>query len=141
MEEVGVVKSIEGPLSIVLVTKKSACEHCTAGTCHLSEDGAVIEALNEAGAEVGQTVRVELKPYTYLKGSMVVYGLPALSLVIGAVVGKELGDAGFVGFDPDLSSAVFAFGAFFASLVLVKLWSNRAEKQTRYRPVIKEIIN
>ncbi len=140
MEEVGSVKSIQGPMATVVVTKKSMCEHCTAGTCSMTEGGAELEALNEAGAGVGQKVRVELKAYSYLKGSMIIYGLPALMLIIGAVVGKEIGPR-FMGLDSDLVSAIFAFGAFAFSIVLVKLWSMKAEKKTEYRPVIKEIID
>jgi sigma-E factor negative regulatory protein RseC len=106
----------------------------------MTEGGAELEALNEAGAEVGQKVRVELKAYSYLKGSMMLYGLPALMLVIGAVVGKEIGPR-FMGLDSDLVSAIFAFGAFALSIVIVKLWSMKAEKKTEYRPVIKEILD
>jgi sigma-E factor negative regulatory protein RseC len=140
MEEVGSVKSIQGSMATVVVAKKSMCEQCTAGTCLLTEGGAELEALNEAGAEVGQNVRVELKAYSYIKGSMMVYGLPALMLVIGAVVGKEIGPR-FMGLDSDLVSAIFAFGAFALSIVFVKLWSMQAGKKTEYRPVIKEIID
>jgi sigma-E factor negative regulatory protein RseC len=139
MEEIGAVKSVQGPMATVVVTKKGMCEHCTAGTCHMSDDGAEIEALNEAGAEIGQRVRVELQTYSYLRGSMMVYGLPALALVIGAVVGKEIGPR-YLSLDSDLLSAIFGFGAFGLSLVFVKLWSTRAEKETRYRPTIKEIL-
>jgi sigma-E factor negative regulatory protein RseC len=139
MEEIGSVKSIQGPMATVTVTKKSACEHCTAGTCHLADEGAELEALNEAQAAVGQKVRVELQAYSYLKGSMMVYGLPALALVVGAVLGKELMPR-YMSLDSDLLSAIFGFGAFGLSLVLVKIWSSRAEKETKYRPVIKEII-
>ncbi len=141
MEEIGIVKSIEGPLSTVVVEKKSMCEHCTAGTCLITEGGAELEALNEAGAVVGQKVRVELRSYSYLKGSMMVYGLPALALVAGAIVGKEMVGSRLWGLDPDLVSAIFAFGAFALSFVFVKLWAMGAEKKTIYRPVIKEILD
>lgn len=140
MEETGVVKSIQGPFSVVLVTKKSACEHCTAGTCHLSDDGAELEALNEAGAQVGQRVRVILRPMDYVKGSMMVYGIPALALIIGAIVGKEYGPR-IIPLDADLVSAIFAFGSLGLSLLLVKLWLRSAEKETKYRPVITEILS
>lgn len=127
-------------MATVVVDKKGMCEHCTAGTCSMTESGAELEALNEAGAGVGQKVRVELRAYSYLKGSMMIYGLPALMLIIGAVVGKEIGPR-FMGLDSDTVSAIFAFGAFALSIVFVKLWSMKAEKKTEYRPVIKEIID
>ncbi|MEJ2314402.1 MAG: SoxR reducing system RseC family protein [Nitrospirota bacterium] len=139
MEEVGSVKSIQGPLATVVVAKKSACEHCTAGTCTIKGGGAEIEALNEAGAKVGQRVRVELQAYSYVKGSIMIYGLPAVALIAGAIAGKELVGARW-GLDSDLVSAIFAFGAFALSFIVVKLWSKGAEKSTGYRPVVKEIL-
>lgn len=141
MEETGVVKIVTGPVATVTVAKKSMCENCTAGTCLLTNEGAELVALNKAGAKVGQTVRVALTPYTYLKGSLVVYGLPAAMLVIGAVVGKHFSPRVFESIDPELGSALFGFGFFAVSFLLIKLWSMGAEKKTEYRPVVVEIIS
>jgi sigma-E factor negative regulatory protein RseC len=85
-------------------------------------------------------VRVELKPYSYLKGSTIVYGLPALALVVGAVAGKELFSGLFRTMDGDIVSAIFGFGAFIIAFILIKLWSMRFEKKTEYKPVIEEIL-
>jgi sigma-E factor negative regulatory protein RseC len=139
MEEIGVVKSISGAMATVSVDRKSACEQCAAG-CKITGSGAEIEAVNRAKAEVGQKVRVELKPYAYLKGSIIVYGLPALALIIGAVAGKEFFSGLFPAVDPDTMSAIFGFGAFITSFVLIKFWSVRAEKKTELKPVIEEIL-
>ncbi len=140
MEEIGVVKSIEGVTAVVVVAKRSVCQQCRQGTCHLTEEGAEINAINTVRAEVGQRVRVVLKPYTYLKGTLIVYGLPALSLVIGAVLGKEVFAGYMKDIEPDLVSAIFAFSAFGISFLAVKLWSMRAEGKVEYKPVIEEIL-
>lgn len=139
MNEIGIVKRIDGITAIVSVERKSACEQCAAG-CKLIDSEADIEAINRAKAKIGQKVRVEIKPYSYLKGSVIVYGLPALALIIGAVVGKEFFSGFFRTLDPDIVSALFGFGAFTVSFVVVKLWSMRLEKRTEYKPTIEEII-
>ena len=139
MEEIGIVKSLQGNLARVSVVRKSACDQCKAG-CILTEDGAEMEALNEVGAEVGQRVRIVTKPFTYLKGSLLVYGVPALALILGAVVGKEMLPGLFRDYDPDMLSALSGFGAFIVCLIAVKIWSTRVEKMTEYKPVIEEIL-
>ena len=139
MNEIGTVKHIHGITAIVTVERKSACEQCAAG-CKLGDSGADIEAVNRVEAKVGQKVRVEIRPYSYLKGSVIVYGLPALALVAGAVVGKELLSGFFPARDPDIVSALAGFGAFAVSFLIVKLWSMRIEKKPEYKPVIEEII-
>jgi positive regulator of sigma E activity len=140
MEEIGIVKSIEGPFAKVLVQRKSVCDKCTAGTCHLMEEGAELDALNEAKAQVGQKVKVVLRPFSYLKGSLIAYGMPALALILGAVLGREVLAQYFTGMDPDSVSAIFAFGAFALSFLIVKVWSTRAEKRVEYKPVVEQIL-
>ncbi len=141
MEEIGIVKSVEGMTAVVSVPKKSACEGCTLGTCTIEEKSMEIEAWNEAGAKAGQRVRVSIKSYAYMKGTMIVYGLPAVGLVAGAVVGKELMRGVFPATDPDMLSAVFGFAACILSFLLVKIWVNKTVKKTESRPVVEEILN
>jgi sigma-E factor negative regulatory protein RseC len=141
VEEIGVIKSIEDVIAKVSVPRKNACEGCTLGTCNPGEQFMEIEALNAVEACVGQKVRVVMKPYSYLKGSIVVYGVPALALVIGAVIGKEVLSHYFNKFDPDIISAISGFSAFIISFICIKFWSNRVGKKLELKPVIEEILN
>ncbi|MBI4684665.1 MAG: SoxR reducing system RseC family protein [Nitrospirae bacterium] len=140
MEEVGVVKSIEGMIAKVSVPRKSVCEGCTAGTCKPDEQSMEIEAINKAKAKVGQRVKVIVKTYTYLSGSIIVYGIPALALITGAIIGKEVFSSQFKDMDPDIISAIFGFGAFLIAFLVIKIWSMTASKKTESKPVIEEIL-
>ena len=141
IEEIGIVKSVEGMTAVVAVPKKSACEGCTLGACKPEDRSMEIEAWNEAGAKAGQRVKVAIKSYTYLKGAMVVYGLPAVGLVAGAVVGKELMSRVFTSADPDMLSALFGFGACILSFLIVKIWAHKAGSKAESMPVVEEILN
>src|SRR4030042_6832861 len=112
MEEVGIIKSIEGLVATVSVPKKSACEGCSLGICKPEDQTMELEALNHVNARVGQKVKLVMKTYTYLKGSIIVNGIPALALIIGAILGKEVFSNYFRETDPDILSAVFGLGAF-----------------------------
>lgn len=140
MDEIGIVKSTAGAFAKVSVPKKSGCEGCTAGTCKPDEQSMEIDALNKAGAKAGQKVRVVIKSYTYLKGSMLVYGIPAIALITGAVLGKEIFSSQFKDTNPDILSAIFGFGLFAAAFLGIKLWSLTADKKTETKPVIEEIL-
>lgn len=142
MEETGVVLSVQGDIARVLVQKRGACEGCAAaGTCKPSEETAELEAFNPIGAKVGQTVRLALKPQLYLKTSLIVYGIPAVSLVAGAIIGKNIGEIYFKGIDSDIIAAAIGFGALIISFFIIKLWSNKVERKEEYKPVIEEIIS
>ena len=134
------IMSINGLTAKVSVPRKSACEGCTAGTCKPGEQSMEIEAMNPIKANVGQTVRIVMKPYSYLKGAMIVYGMPAIALVIGAILGKEFFSTYFTGVDPDVVSAFFGFGAFIIFFLLIKFWSSKLEKKQDLKPVIEEIL-
>lgn len=99
-----------------------------------------IEAVNQAGAVAGQRVRVAIKSSAYMKGSLVVYGLPAIGLVIGAVLGKEVVSVFVKGVDPDILSAVVGFAVFGITLGMVKIWSNSTGNKLASKPVIVEIL-
>lgn len=141
IEEIGIVKSVEGMTAVVAVAKKSACEGCTLGACKSEDRSMEIEAWNEAGAKAGQRVKVAINSYPYMKGAMVVYGLPAVGLVAGAVVGKELMSRVFPSADPDVLSALFGFGACILSFLIVKIWARKAGSKAESRPVVEEILN
>lgn len=140
MEEIGVVKKTNGVMATVVVERKSACDQCKQ-SCKVTEGGAEIEALNLVRADVGSTVKVQMKPYTYLKGSLLVYGFPALALIIGAVAGRELISRYITGIDKDLLSAVCGFGALMIAIIIVKIYTSKAEKNIELKPVIEEILN
>lgn len=140
MEEVGVVKKVENVFATVVIERKSACDQCKQG-CKITGGGAEIEALNRAGAGVGQKVMVRMKPYTYLKGSLLVYGFPALSLIVGAIIGRELLADHIQVIDKDLLSAITGFSACILSLIFVRIISAKADRKTELKPVIEDILS
>lgn len=140
VEEVGIIKNIDGMTATVSIPRKSACEGCSFSACKTGKEGMLIEALNPVNARVGQKVRIVMKPYTYLKGSAIVYGIPAIALVSGAVLGKEVLSRYFVRTDPDILSAITGFIAFALSFLLIKVWSKKTAEKEDIKPVIEEIL-
>jgi sigma-E factor negative regulatory protein RseC len=141
VEEIGVVKDVSGATALVVVMKQSACDACAAGSaCKVTGEGAEIEALNSAQARKGDTVRISFRPYTYFKGSLMVYGIPGLALILGAVIGKEY-VAGFLPqIDPEIVSAICGFGLLAAAFIVVKLFMRRIEAGKKFTPIIEEIL-
>jgi sigma-E factor negative regulatory protein RseC len=141
MKEIGIVQKIDGATAIVSVQRQSACDSCPGSSvCKLIGSEAHIEAINEIGADIGDTVQVKFKPHTYLKGTILIYGIPAIMLIIGAIIGKELLSKIFIKNDPDLLSAICGFGLFILSFFFMKMISRRLEKKQEYIPVIDSII-
>jgi len=140
MEEVGTIKSTDGLFAVVSVPRKSSCEGCTLSICKPDEQIMEIEALNTAKAGVGQKVRVVMESSSYMKSAGIVYGIPALALVLGAVAGKELFSRYLPGFDPDSISAMCGFGGLILAFIVIRLWTDKTAKRKERKPVIEEIL-
>ncbi|MEW6600078.1 MAG: SoxR reducing system RseC family protein [Nitrospirota bacterium] len=141
LEETGVVTRIDGNMARVLVQKKSACDGCSIeGACKSTPEGMEIEALNAAHAEVGQRVKILLTTGEYLKGTIIVYGIPLVVFIAGAIAGKSMGEKYFADMNSDIIAAVTGFISLILSLFAARLWSRRMESRTEYKPVIEEII-
>lgn len=141
MQEIGVIKSVDGVLARVLIGRKSSCcDSCEKDTCDIPEDGVETEAINEAGAAVGQKVKVVMKPLTYFKGALIIYVLPIFALIAGAILGKMYLPSFIGGIDSDLLAALGGSFSFLVSMVLVKILSDMLDRKTENKSVIKEIL-
>ncbi len=141
IEEEGIVAEIAGDIAKVALVKKSACEQCAAsGVCHPG-DQEYMEASNPLGAKKGQKVKVVVAPQVYLKASIILYGVPMVSLVAGAIIAKNIAER-YTGESP---SDLWAFAAGMICMVVsfffIRVYNNKVEKTQTYKPVIVEILS
>lgn len=140
IEEEGIVAEIEGGRAKVAITKKSACESCTAaGVCHPG-DQELMEADNPLGAKKGQKVKVVIAPQVYLKASIILYGLPMVALVGGAILGKNMAIKYGAAADSDFWAFISGMACLIFSFFFIRMYNKKVEKSRRYRPVIVEIL-
>jgi sigma-E factor negative regulatory protein RseC len=143
IEEIGTVVELKSKLlAVVMCTKSSLCENCaTNGNCALGDDDntRLIEVHNLLGAEVGEQVRIATTTKSFLQSSFLLYIVPLIALVIGAIVGLLVGEKIPTGLDPNLLSAIF--GVFFmsGSFVILRVGSSVLNKES-YMPKIIEIL-
>ena len=144
IEEVGTVVELKGKhTAVVMCQKSSLCENCaTDGNCIMGDDDKTrfIEVQNTLGATVGELVRIATTTKSFLQSSFLLYIVPLIALVIGAIVGKLVGDNVATGLDPNLLSAIF--GVFFmaGSFVILRVGSSALEPES-YMPKIVAIIH
>ena len=135
----GIVKAIRGSMAVAVTKREDACEHCTAkDSCEMfggTGANAEVEALNTAGAEVGDIVTISLNSSAVLKGAFFIYMVPIVGLVGGIVLGFVL--ANVLPFKQEIVVGVTAGVA----LVISFLWlRKKAKKLARTREFVPEII-
>lgn len=141
LEEEGTIISVDGEQAVVAVVSHGGCESCpSASVCGGEGERRSVTAMNPVHARPGDRVKIVMHAKMYIKGTMIVYGVPAVLLIAGAMLGKTYADARMPGTDPDMVAAGAGFTLFIAAFIGAKLWSHRVEKSDKYIPVIEKIL-
>jgi len=140
--EEGVVTKIESTATAwVKTTKSGACRSCSArSSCHSmgGSNEMEVEAINQAGAQVGQKVMLSFGTSPLLKATFLLYVFPILTMIAGALVGQQL--APNFNVDASFLSAIFGFLFFGLTILFVRFKGNKLAQRDEYRPKIIRVI-
>lgn len=139
--EQGIILKVTGERALVKVKRSSMCEGCnSSGACH-SLGGAnemEAEALNLAEASEGDHVLLSMNPRSVLKIAFLVYLVPVIALVIGAIVGEKY--ASRYSFSPEFGAFFLAVIAFTVVMIPIKYIGNKMGTSDEYTPKIIKVI-
>jgi sigma-E factor negative regulatory protein RseC len=143
LEEVGTVVELRGKqVALVLCQKSSACGHCASmEVCHIGDDSRArtVEAFNTLGARIGDRVRIVTSTRNFLQSSFVLYIVPLMGLLLGAVLGLLVGEKMPEGPDPNLLSAIIGVAFLVGSFLAIRVGSRAIAKET-FMPRIHSIL-
>ena len=90
VSEKGVVQEILNQKAMVRIQRSASCATCDSrGTCGvMSGKEMVIEVANDLQAKVGDQVEISMPTGTVLKLSLLIYFVPIVALLIGAIAGR-----------------------------------------------------
>jgi len=141
LEEEGIVLELSDDQAVVAVTAGSACDKCpSASICHSDGDRKTITALNPHKAKPGDRVYVVMHSQMYLKGTIIVYGIPMVLFIAGAILGNYMAGTYFPGWNADLMAAACGTLLLVLSFGAAKIWSRKVEGNECYLPVIEKIL-
>jgi len=139
--EKGIVIKIDSSTAWVKTTKTHACKGCAArGYCNVMGGGneMEVEAINYAGAKVGEKVVISFETSPLLKATFMLYVLPVLFLMAGAFIGNKM--APFFNFDASTLSVITGFLFFGLIIIFLKSKGNKLAKKDEYRPKVIKIL-
>ena len=139
IEESGTIIEIrDGGVAVVQCCRNSACHHCpSAAACHLGDDRQtmLVEALNVAGGQLHDEVKVVTSTRNFLQSSFMLYIIPVLGLIAGAILGQMLGENLAARIDPSLLSALLGLLGLILAFVGVRALT-RSWRREHYMPRI-----
>ena len=138
--EEGVVEEIKNRNALVRVKKSSACKNCASrDSCEVnSTRDMLVEVYNEVEAREGDWVELSIPAGSFLGLSIMVYLFPVAGLVVGALLGNEIGR--ILGL-PIAASSVCGGGLLLVLTYYVLKWINNSSgRAEKYRPRMTRII-
>ena len=139
--EEGVIEKASKRKALVRIQPSSACASCESrGTCDVTSDKKrmMIEVSNDLQAKIGDRVQISMPEGSLLTLSFLVYFLPIVALILGAVLGAKVGPV----FNMESTSASIIGGGLAVGLVLfaLKWFDQRSNAKDRYYPRMTRII-
>ena len=139
--EEGIVCRIDTSNAWVATTRSSACETCASkGSCSTLGSGREMEvqAVNTAGAQVGDRVVISFETASLFKLTFLIYIFPILAMFAGALLGQTASPILHV--DATTLSVVCALLFFLLAFGLVRFSGNRLAQKDEYRPKVVRIL-
>ena len=87
----------------------------------------------------GDRVQISLSDMSFLKASLVIYLVPTLALVVGALTGSQYAEPR--GIDPNTGALVGGVIALAVALIGTQIWGRRRAKDKCYTPTITRVLS
>jgi sigma-E factor negative regulatory protein RseC len=143
IEESGEIIACEGEYAWVETQRKSACGSCSVnkgcGTGALSkmygDKFSRVKALNPISAHQGEVVILGLAEEALVRGSLMMYGVPLVGLILGAVLGVAIAESMALE-SSDGVTALLGIAGLALGFYVVRLFNQRVARDERYQPVV-----
>ncbi len=135
-EEVEVVSIIDKNTAEVLKLRAEACSSCgSASICGVKKELKFkAENPKKLDLKVGERVKIEIPEISLTKISLIVYGIPTLSLILSLVVFLAILKL------PEINSLLFSLIPLLLSICVVRLYDKNYRAKKGNKPRIIEII-
>jgi len=147
IEETAIVVAIEGEQALLQTQRRSACHSCSVkqgcGTSVLAKvvgtRSSQISVDNTLQAQVGDEVLLGIQENALVSGSLLVYALPLVMLLIFAMAAEAL--AGWLGWQQELFSITAGAVGFIASIYLIRFGLDKTALKQRIQPHMLRIVS
>ncbi len=141
--EEGTITKVAGDKAWVRTRRSSMCEGCKSSRVCFSLGGGEdmeTEAANTIGGRVGDRILLKISSKSLWKISFILYMIPVIFLVSGAIVGQKIGEKYFPSLEPELCSLLSSILACALSYLIVRIFAKRVRGNRNYMPEIVKII-
>ncbi len=143
LEETARVVKVDEDAVWVETQRRSTCGSCSAskgcGTAAISralgKRRSIVRVLSSMPLKTGDQVIIGIRERALVKGSLAVYAVPVLLLLLGALLG-ELGAQRFLWQSAEAGGLVLGISGFAAGLLWLRRFTRRIRSDADFQPVV-----
>jgi sigma-E factor negative regulatory protein RseC len=134
LRERGIVEKVSPQRAVIRIQQSSACAGCEArGACQVNGDKKLlVEVKNDLDAKIGDTVEISMPSGSVLKVSLLVYALPILGLILGALSGGAWAGVFHISSTP--ASLIGAGAGLAVSVIVLRRFDRSVRSKPHYSP-------
>lgn len=140
MPRVGKIAKVHDGLAMIRFKANEACEGCEACGHGADDSEKELEAINNLGAEVGDTVEFDMEVPSLLSAAFIAYTIPMLvmlgTILISFFIFRSMGTVEH----GDLYSIAIGFVALFLTYMVIRKFDPKFKASKRYFAVITRIV-
>ena len=143
LEETAHVVGVEGREIWVETQRRSSCSSCSAqagcGTSVLAkvlgQRRSRVRVLSDIPLKVGEQVVIGIREQALVRGSLVIYAVPIVLLLLGALTGR-MGADRLLWDNAEAASVILGISGLVAGFLWVKRFTGRIRNDRNYQPVV-----
>ena len=147
IEEKATVIAVEDDRVLLQTQRRSACQSCSVkqgcGTSVLAtvvgQRYSQVSVANTLGANVGDEIMMGINDNALVKGSLLIYALPLIFLLVGALLGEFFAHA--YNLNAELASIIAGAAGFVLSMFVIRFSVTRTKIQNEMQPHMLRIIS
>ena len=122
------------------IERSASCSQCESrDSCQtVGGKSMVIDVSNSLHAKVGDRVEIGVPTRSFLKFTLLVYLLPVIALIIGAVLGEAWGHS--LGLEGSLAAILCGGFTMALTFTILRRFDRNAREKKDYQPVMTRII-
>ena len=138
--EQGTIEQTERNRAQGRIERSASCSQCESrGACQtVGSKSMVIDVSNSLHAKVGDRVEIGVPTHSFLKLALLVYLLPVIALIIGALLGQAWGHS--LALESSLAAVLVGGLTMGLTFIILRRFDRSTREKKDYQPIMTRII-
>ena len=140
MGRIGKVVKSKNDVAVVSMRANNGCGDCNACGNGANDSEQLIDAINDIGAMIGDTVEFDMEIPSLLGAAFIAYTIPLITMVGSIALSIFIFKKNGLTENIELYASIIGFVALFLTLVVIRLFDGKMKKSKRFMAKINRVV-